>query len=85
MKKRIIAWIDSLVIKRFKKIMPKDVITALYRIVVERDLNITTKEISVKKGKIKYTLLVMKDRNMKTVFNLGRHFENTIQSKVLHE
>ena len=83
MKKRIIAWIDSLVVKRFKKIMPKDVITALYRIVAERDLEITTKEIPVKKGKVKYTLLVVKNKKQQTVFNLGRYFENSIQPKVL--
>lgn len=78
--KKIIAYIrtkiDKYVVKRFQVLMPKELITALYRKVVENDLNITTKEIRVKKGKIRYTLLVVKDKDLKTVFNLGRHYEN---------
>jgi hypothetical protein len=69
------AKIDKYVIKRFQQLMPKELITALYRTVVERDLQITTKVIDVKKGKIRYTLLIIKDRDLQTVYNLGRHFE----------
>ena len=77
--KKIIVWIqakiDKYVIKRFEQIMPKDLITALYRKVVERDLEITHRIIDVKKGKIRYKLLIIKNRNLETVYNLGRHFE----------
>ena len=68
------AKIDKYVIKRFEQLMPKELITKLYRIVGVWDLQITTKEVSVKKGKMRYTLFVAKDRDLKTVFNLGRHF-----------
>jgi len=67
--------IDVYVINRFKRLMPKAIITELYRMVVENDLQITTREISVKKGRIKYTLLIIKNKNLKTVYNLGRHYE----------
>lgn len=72
-KTKIIKWLDMKAIERFKRIMPKDIITALYRMVAEKELLITTKEIAVKKGKIKYTLFIVKDKGLKTVFNLGRH------------
>jgi len=67
--------IDVYVINRFKRLMPKAIITELYRMVVENDLQITTREISVKKGRIKYTLLIIKNKNLETVYNLGRHYE----------
>jgi hypothetical protein len=72
--KKINEWLDDFAINRFKKLMPKEIITSLYRLVVERDLNITTKEINVKKGKRRYTLLVIKNKNLETVYNIGRHF-----------
>ena len=76
--KKLINWIqskiDKYVIKRFQQLMPKELIRQLYKIVAEGDLQISVKEIEVKKGKIKYTLLIVKDKNLKTVFNLGRHF-----------
>lgn len=68
--------IDEYVIKRFKQLMPKELISSLYKLIVKRDLEITTKEINVKKGRIRYTLLIVKDKNLKTIFNLGRHFES---------
>ena len=69
--------IDKYVIKRFQALMPKEIITALYRKIAERDLQITTKIIEIKKGEIRYTLLIIKDKNLQTVFNLGRHYEQT--------
>ena len=72
-KTKIHKWLNMKAIERFKRIMPKDIITALYRMVVERDLLITTKEVAVKKGKVKYTLFIVQDKGLKTVFNLGRH------------
>lgn len=77
--KKIIIWIqnkiDKYVIARFQKLMPKEIIRSLYRIVAEGDLEITTKVVEVKKGKIRYTLVITKDKNLKTIFNIGRHFE----------
>jgi hypothetical protein len=70
------AKIDKYVVKRFAMLLPKDLITSLYKQIAERDLVITTKEVQVKKGNRKYTLLVAKDKNLATVFNLGRHEEN---------
>jgi hypothetical protein len=68
------AKIDKFVIKRFTQILPTDLITSLYRKIVERDLLISTRAVFVKKGKIKYTLMIIKDRNLETVYNLGRHY-----------
>jgi hypothetical protein len=62
-------------IKRFQKLMPEELITSLYRMIVKNNLQITTKVVNVKKGKIKYTLVIIKDRELKTVFNIGRHFD----------
>ena len=70
---KIHKWLDMKAIERFERIMPKDIITKLYRMVAERDLLITTKEVAVKKGKVKYTLFIVQDKGLKTVFNLGRH------------
>jgi len=67
--------IDRYAIKRFRELMPKALITELYRKVVERDLLISTRAVFVKKGKIKYTLLIIKNHNLETVYNLGRHYE----------
>ncbi len=66
--------IDKYVVNRFVQIMPKALITELYRKVVERDLLIQTRTVFVKKGKIKYTLLIIKNRHFETVYNLGRHY-----------
>jgi len=80
--KKIKNWIqikiDKYVIKRFQILMPKTLIKSLYRMIVEDELQITTKVIDVKKGKIKYTLIIVEDRNGKTRFNLGRHFKNLL-------
>ena len=67
--------IDRYVIKRFKVIMPKELIRSLYRAIAESELRITTKVIEVKKGKVRYTLIVTQDKDLKTRFNLGRHLE----------
>lgn len=77
---RVADWIrnkiNNFAIKRFISLMPKTIITELYRKVVERDLQITTKTIFVKKGHLRYTLIVVKDKNLQTIFNLGRHGSN---------
>jgi hypothetical protein len=69
------AKIDKYVIKRFQAIFPKELVKSLYRNIAEDELLITTKIVEVKKGKIRYTLVIVKDKNLKTVFNLGRHYE----------
>ena len=74
--------IDKYVIKRFQQLMPKGLITELYRKVVERDLLIQTRTVFVKKGKIRYTLLIIKNRNLETVYNLGRHYEQVPKLRV---
>jgi transposase len=71
------AKIDKYVVKRFVEILPKELIKSLYRQIAENELQITTKIVEVKKGKIRYTLMVVKDKNLQTVFNLGRHYEQT--------
>ena len=75
--KKIIAYIqakiDKYVIKRFQKLMPKELIKSLYRAIAENELKITEKEISVKKGRIKYTLLVIESKDGQRTYNLGRH------------
>ncbi len=68
------AKIDKYVIKRFQELLPKKLITSLYREIARKDLQITTKVVPVKKGKIRYTLVVIEDRGHKTVYNLGRYF-----------
>ena len=67
--------IDKYVVRRFQQLMPKELIRAMYRKIAEGELSITTKTVEVKKGKIRYTLLIAKDKNLQTVFNLGRHYE----------
>jgi hypothetical protein len=76
--KKIIAYIqvkiDKYVVKRFQKLMPKELIKSLYRAIADSELKITTKEIAVKKGRIKYTLLIIESIDGKRKYNLGRHF-----------
>lgn len=77
MKKIIVyiqAKIDKYVIKRFQKLMPKELIKSLYRSIADSELKITTKEIAVKKGSIKYTLLIIESIDGSRTYNLGRHF-----------
>ena len=71
--KKIRKLIDNYVVKRFKVLMPKDLIKALYKQIATSELKLSEKIIKVKKGKIKYKLLILKDKSLKTVFNLGRH------------
>ena len=66
--------IDKYVITRFQKLMPKKLITSLYRAIAKENLQITTKVVPIKKGKIRYTLVVIEDKKGKTVYNLGRYF-----------
>jgi len=69
---KIRKYFDGYVIDRFKYLMPKQIITELYRQIATDDLKLITKEISVKKGKVRYTLLIVKDKNLQTRFNLGK-------------
>jgi hypothetical protein len=64
--------IDEFVIRRFTILMPKALITSLYKKIAESELQISTREVHVKKGNIKYTLLIVKNRNLETVYHLGR-------------
>ena len=83
--KKLSKWIqtkiDAYVIKRFKALLPKNLITELYRKIAKNDLQLDIKEVNVKKGKRRYTLLVVKDRNCKTVFNIGRCQDSEIYKK----
>ena len=65
-------YIDKYVIKRFSKLAPKKIIEALYRNQQIGDLKLTSREISVKKGKRKYTLLIIETQKGFHKFNLGR-------------
>ena len=75
--KRLKAWIksklDQWAIERFTMLMPKKLITDLYIKIATKDLKLEERVINVKKGSRRYTLLILKDRNGETVFNLGRH------------
>jgi hypothetical protein len=64
--------IDEFVIRRFTILMPKALITSLYRKIAESELQISTREIIVKKGNIKFTLLIIKNKDLETVYQLGR-------------
>ena len=66
-------FIDRHVIARAKKILPKEIIKELYLKIAREELLITTDIINVKKGSRRFTLLILHDKNGKTVFNLGRH------------
>lgn len=58
------------------RIANRKMITEIFRSYNRMDtLGIATKEVRVKKGKRRYTLLIAKDGNNETVFNLGRHLE----------
>jgi hypothetical protein len=74
----IISKIDNFTVNRFKLISPaySALITELYRKVAKDNLNITTEIIEVKKGEVRYKLLVIKDKNLKTVYNLGRYYSD---------
>ena len=63
---------DGYVLIRFEKLFPKDLIISLYKKVALINLEIDTKEVSVKKGRVRYTLLICKDKDLQTRFNLGR-------------
>ena len=70
---RIQERIDRYVVKRFQALAPKVIIQQLYKRNATGDLLLTEKIINVKKGRRRYTLIVVKDRNLQTVFNIGRH------------
>jgi len=73
------AKIDRYVIKRFRAILPKELIKSLYCSIRKNEIQINTKVVEVKKGKIRYTLLIVEDKNGKTFFNLGRHLSEWIK------
>lgn len=76
--------LDEWAIRRVNSLMPKKTITEWYRKIAERDLNIQTRTVFVKKGKVRYTLLVVKDKSLQTVYNLGRHPEYHDMEPVEH-
>jgi len=61
---------DGYVINRFYELNPKPLIIHLYKRIALNELEIATEIIYVKKGKIRYTLLIAKDKNLKTKFYL---------------
>ena len=63
---------DGYVLARFESLFPKDLIKHLYQKIAIDSLKLETREISVKKGRVKYTLLICKDKGLQTKFNLGR-------------
>jgi hypothetical protein len=65
--------IDRYVVKRFQALAPSSIVQALYKRQAIDQLQLTEKIINVKKGKRRYTLIVCKDRNLQTIFNIGRH------------
>ena len=65
--------IDRYVVQRFQALAPKAIIQDLYKRIATGDLVLTEKVINVKKGRRRYTLIIAKDRNLQTVFNIGRH------------
>ena len=73
----IVSKVNNLALTRVLglQLLTDSIITELYKKVAKRQLQIDTKIIEVKKGKIRYTLVIIKDHNLKTVYNLGRHFE----------
>ena len=70
--KRFRKLFDGYVIKRFQSIAPKWLIIDMYKKIARNELLIDIKKIRVKKGAVRYTLLICKDKNLKTKFNLGR-------------
>lgn len=48
-------------------------IKAMYKNIAEKELVLSTKLKPIKKGKDKYYIIVCKDKNLKTVFNINRH------------
>lgn len=52
-------------------------VTDMYRKLANEDLKLRTEIVQVKKGKKRYSLLIMVTPQGKLRFNLGRHFEDT--------
>ena len=51
-----------------------DIITDMYKKIAMDNLKIAEKQVNVKKGDRRYyTLLIFKDSNLQTIFNIGRH------------
>ena len=77
--------LNKFAVNRFKLISPaySVLITELYRKIAKDSLRIDIKIIEVKKGKIRYKLLILKDKDLKTVYNLGRYHtdEYPVKSK----
>ncbi len=68
--------IDIYVIKRFVKLYPKKLIKDMYHKMAIEETVVDVKEVHVKKGKVRYTLVVAKDKDHVTCFNLGKYPEN---------
>ncbi len=58
-----------------------EIVEKMYKKQAKNNLAIDTKIVNVKKGKIRYRLLIAKDKNLKTVFNLGRHNDASIYER----
>ena len=73
MKKRLSEWLDEYSMKRIQRLMPKNFIISLYKRLALGDIKVEERIINVKKGKRRYTLLILKDENFVTKYWLGRH------------
>ncbi len=51
----------------------RDRIKVMYKNIAEKELVLSTELKPIKKGNDKYHIIVCKDTNLKTVFNLNRH------------
>ena len=51
----------------------RDRIRAMYKNIAEKELVLSTELKPIKKGADKYHVIVCKDKNLKTVFNVNRH------------
>ena len=76
MKQKILIWILNKIFNTKNKQLLCPYIKKLYREIAEKNLNIKTEIIKVKKGKKRYNLVFFETPKGKLKFNLGRHWED---------
>jgi hypothetical protein len=65
--------IKKLHLKLIKRIASNEIITELYRAIAKKDILVNTESVvRVKKGKIRYSLVVFKDKNLRTKFWISK-------------
>ena len=67
--------LDLFAIKRFMKLMPKQLITQMYKSIAQSDIEIASKVVNVKKGGLKYTVVYLETKNLEGKFVISRHGE----------